>query len=104
MKLSDFLAGMATGVIAGFAVREAVNRMDRNVSAEGVLNTVKSAFKERGPIDGSWISMNPEPFELGVIKYEVYKGGISRVWQGETENYEFIADARTGSVLEINRI
>lgn len=104
MKLSDFLAGVFTGVIAGITISEAVRRMDRNVSAERVLNSVKAAFKEEGPIDGSWISMKTEHHELGAIKTEVYKGGISRIRNGEAEIFEFAADAKTGSVLELSKI
>ena len=104
MKLSDFAAGLITGVIAGITISEAVRRMDRHVSAESVLNSVKAAFKEEGPIDGSWISMKTEPFAFGAIKTEVYKGGISRIWNGAPESFEFAADAKTGTVLELVKL
>ena len=34
----------------------------------------------------------------------VYKGGISRVKNGELEQFEFAADAKTGSVVELVKI
>ena len=37
MKLKDFLAGVLTGVAAGIAVRETIDRGNRNVSADSVL-------------------------------------------------------------------
>lgn len=104
MKLSDFLAGLFTGVIAGITISEGIRRMDRNVSAESVLHSVKSAFKEEGPIDGSWISMKTEPLSLEAVKTEVYKGGISRIRNGETESFEFTADAKTGAILDVVKI
>ena len=39
--------------------------------------TLKSAFKNEGPIDGSWIVMKTEPFKNNVITMDVYRGGIS---------------------------
>ena len=62
MKLTDFLAGVLTGVAAGIVVSETIDRVNQNVSADSVLNTIKDAFKNEGPIDGSWIVMKTEPF------------------------------------------
>ena len=79
MKLKDFLAGVFTGVAAGIVVSEAIDRVNRNVAADSVLNTVKDAFKKEGPIDGSWIVMKTEPYTNNVITMDVYRGGISRI-------------------------
>lgn len=101
MKLTDFLAGVLTGVAAGIVVSETINRVNQNVSADSVLNTIKDAFKSEGPIDGSWIVMKTEPFTNNVIKMDVYRGGISRIKEGELEQFEFAADAKTGTVVEL---
>ncbi len=103
MKLKDFLAGVLTGVAAGIVVNEAIDRVNRNVSADSVLNTVKQAFKNEGPIDGSWIVMKTEPYTNNVITMDVYRGGISRIKNGELEQFEFAADATTGSVVELTQ-
>lgn len=104
MKVKDFLAGVLTGVAAGVVVNEAIDRVNRNVAADSVLDTVKSAFKNEGPIDGSWILMKTEPFTNNVITMDVYRGGISRIKDGELEQFEFAADAKTGSVVELTKM
>ncbi len=101
MKLTDFLAGVLTGVAAGIVVSETIDRVNQNVSADSVLNTIKDAFKNEGPIDGSWIVMKTEPFTNNVITMDVYRGGISRIKEGELEQFEFAADAKTGTVVEL---
>ncbi len=101
MKLKDFLAGVLTGVAAGVVVSETIDRVNQNVSADSVLNTIKDAFKNEGPIDGSWIVMKTEPFTNNVITMDVYRGGISRIKEGELEQFEFAADAKTGTVVEL---
>lgn len=104
MKLKDFLAGILTGVAAGLVVNEVINRTNPNVSPDTVLNEVKDAFKKEGPIDGSWIVLKTEPFENKMITMDVYRGGISRIKNGEFEQYEFAADAATGTVVELLKI
>ncbi len=101
MKVNNFLAGVLTGVAAGIVVSETIDRLNKNVSADTVLNTVKEAFKTEGPIDGSWIVMKTEPFQNNVISMDVYRGGISRINNGELEQFEFAADAKTGTVVEL---
>lgn len=103
MKCKDFLAGILTGVAAGIVVKEAIERTNPYVSADAVLNGVKEEFKKEGPIDGSWIVMKTEPFENKIISMDVYRGGISRVMNGELEQYEFAADAKTGTVVELTK-
>ena len=100
MKFKDFLAGILTGVAAGIAVREIIDRVIQMLR-QIVLNTVKEAFKTEGPIDGSWIMMKTEPFSNNVITMDVYRGGISRIKNGEPEQFEFAADAKTGTVVEL---
>jgi predicted small secreted protein len=101
MKLKDFLAGVLTGVAAGIVVSETIDRVNQNVSADSVLNNIKEAFKNEGPIDGSWIVMKTEPYTNNVITMDVFRGGISRIKDGELEQFEFAADAKTGTVVEL---
>lgn len=103
MKAKDFVAGILTGVAAGLIVNQAYEKMNPNTSAEQVLNSVKDAFKKEGPIDGSWIVMKPEPFTNHVLSMDVYRGGISRIRNGELEQFEFAANAETGTVVELNQ-
>ncbi|MCM3086352.1 Predicted small secreted protein [Bhargavaea ginsengi] len=104
MNVRDFAIGAVAGAVAGAAVVEAVNRADRNVSPDKVLENVKNAFKKEGPIDGAWIVMKTEPFHQQAVELDVYRGGLSREIEGSYEQYEFAADARTGTVVEITKI
>ncbi|PIC74831.1 hypothetical protein [Sporosarcina sp. P17b] len=103
MRVKEFVAGILTGVAAGVVVNEAFNRYNEEVPADNVLKKVKDAFKEEGPIDGSWIVMKPEPYTNYVISMDVYRGGVSRMKDGKLEQYEFAADAKTGTVVELVR-
>ncbi|WP_339251065.1 hypothetical protein NSQ43_13715 [Sporosarcina sp. FSL W8-0480] len=101
MKVKDFVSGVLTGVAAGLIVNQAFEKLNSNTPAERVLNDVKEAFKKEGPIDGSWIVMKPEVFTNNVLSMEVYRGGISRIRNGELEQFEFAANAETGTVVEL---
>lgn len=101
MKKRDLLIGFSTGIAAGFLIREVAHRIEPMKPAEYVLHGIKQTFKQEGPIDGSWVYMKTEPFKRQAITTDVYRGGISRVREGEIEQFEFFADARTGTVIEL---
>lgn len=103
MNWKSFILGAAIGVIGGFAVKEVIAQKT-NVSPEKVLEQVKRQFKQNGPISGSWIHMEAEPYEMQQIQYRVYKGGISKNHNGVSEQFEFIADAQTGTVLDVHSL
>lgn len=103
MNWKSFFLGAAVGIIGGYAAKEIISQKTK-VSPEKVLENVKSRFKENGPISGSWIHMEAEPYEKQQIHYQVYKGGISKNNNGATEQYEFVADASTGTLLDIRRL
>jgi predicted small secreted protein len=100
MNWKSFFLGAAAGLIGGYAAKEIITKRT-NVSPEKVLENVKRQFKKHGPISGSWVHMEAESFEKHPILYRVYKGGISRNTNGENEQFEFIADASTGTLLEV---
>ena len=45
--------------------------------------------------------MKPEDYQKYAIKTKVYRGGITRRVNGEQQQFEFIADAYSGSVIDI---
>ncbi|HIX43763.1 peptidase M4 [Kurthia sp. 3B1D] len=104
MKLRDFLIGVATGVAAAYVLKEASTRVNPNRNPNSVLEDIKNQFKQEGPIDGSWIYMQPETFKKENISIPVYKGGISRVEDGEQVNFEFAADAKSGAIVDLVRV
>ncbi|MBM4762604.1 PepSY domain-containing protein [Bacillus sp. B15-48] len=106
MNWKYFLIGVCSGVAGAFIVKEVKEATSRTktISPEEVLEEVKIAFKKEGAISGSWINMDVEPYSQSPIQYRVYKGGISRNVNGQSEIYEFIADAATGTIIETNPI
>ena len=103
MNWKSFILGAAIGAISGYAVKEIISQKTY-VSPEKVLANVKNQFRKNGSISGSWIHMETEPFEKYDIQYQVYKGGISKSSNGVSEQYEFIADALTGALLDIKSV
>jgi predicted small secreted protein len=99
LNWKTFLVGIGTGVAAGIALRECMAKK-QTVSAETALANAKAAFKKHGPIQGSWIQMEKQPYTKSLLEYEVYIGGISRLENNETVQYEFIADSKTGVILD----
>jgi predicted small secreted protein len=100
MNWKSFITGVAVGAISGYLLNETVKK-STFLSSENVLANVKKAFKEEGPIDGSWIQMTREDYAKYAIKTKVYRGGITCNQNGDRKQYEFIADSFTGSVLDV---
>lgn len=87
------------GVLAFFIVDKKVP-----INADRILDNVKKQFREDGPIEGSWIEMTKVPWKKYAYDTKVYYGGISRFEDGRIVQYEFIADAYTGSVMDVYKI
>ncbi|MEK4284353.1 MULTISPECIES: hypothetical protein [unclassified Ureibacillus] len=103
MNLRDFMLGVTTGLAAAVIIKEASERIQPFMNANQVLENIKDEFRKESPIDGSWIYMKPENYYNGVMTIPVYRGGISRVLDGEVENFEFAADARSGVIVELRK-
>lgn len=104
---SHLSTGLSIGIVTGLIVGVAAThwyKKNRVLSADDILEQVKSEFLEDGAIEGSWIHFKKEPFQKFAIKTHVYTGGISRIEHNELAQYEFIADAHTGSIIDIYRI
>ncbi|MCA1066002.1 PepSY domain-containing protein [Rossellomorea sp. AcN35-11] len=100
MNWKSFIIGIGIGAAGGYFLKEKLNESSL-ISAEKVLKDVKQSFKKDGDIDGSWIGMKPEDFQKHSVATKVYKGGVSRRRDGELEQYEFLADAYTGTVIDV---
>ncbi len=104
MKLRDFMLGVVTGLAAAVIIKEVTEKVSPYKSANEVLENIKADFKKDSPIDGSWIYMKIENFSNGFTEVPVYRGGISRLKNGEMETYEFAADARTGALVDLQLV
>ena len=104
MKLRDFMLGVVTGLAAAVIIKEVTEKVSPYKSANEILENIKADFKKDSPIDGSWIYMKIENFSNGFTEVPVYRGGISRLKNGEMETYEFAADARTGALADLQLV
>lgn len=100
MKWSKLLIGFCAGMVAGTFINQKVKQ--DTISSETALSLVKKAFNKEGAIDGSWIHMHTENITKFNLPYKVYRGGITRTVEGKVEQYEFLVDATTGTILEVN--
>lgn len=95
--------GLGVGAFVGTYGALWLNK-NHHISPDKVLSNVRDAFLTEGPIEGSWIEATRKPTQKFAITQELYRGGISRLEDGKLVSYEFAADAKTGTVLEITRL
>lgn len=101
MNWKSFLLGATVGYAATITAKALLDP-SKNPSPEKVLAHIKESVKRNGRIYGSWIIMKPEVYEKDERTYEVYRGGVTRILDGKQEQFEFIADSKTGTILELN--
>jgi predicted small secreted protein len=102
MKGKYFLLGLGIGIATTYLLNDQIKQ--KSISSDKALELVKNAFKEKGPIDGSWIYTVPETFSNDIITYEVFKTGVSRTVNDHLEQYEAFVDAKTGTIVHIEQI
>ncbi|GIN88149.1 hypothetical protein J6TS2_45350 [Heyndrickxia sporothermodurans] len=100
MNWKTFAGGLVIGAVSGYFINETVKK-NTFISSETVLTRVKKDFKEATIVEGSWIQLTKEDYEKFPIKTKIYRGGITCRMNEERKQYEFIADAYTGSVLDV---
>lgn len=92
--------GIATGVSIGAAIQKAhLKRPER------ILTDVKTSFRKSGPLSGAWIEHHPLTRKIdSTSSVEVYSGGIIQQVADSTVIYAFLADSRTGKVVDVWKI
>ncbi len=97
-----FAAAVVAGFTTGFAVANYLEEVS-HADPEHVLDEIKKKFRTLGPVEGTWIVMKPELFNNGVLDFDVYQGGITVKQAKQAVQYQFIADAKTGSILHVKQ-
>ncbi|OIJ12460.1 peptidase M4 [Anaerobacillus alkalilacustris] len=100
MNIKRFLIGLGIGFAVGSVLKDQLTQ--EFISPEKALRIVKGKVGEQGVVEGSWIHMIPEDFEKRLLNYTVYRGGISCSIEGDLHQFEFIVDAKTGTILELS--
>lgn len=91
------------GLTCGYYLHKLITKK-RAIQGDTILKYVKQLFLKEGPIEGSWIELQKVPLQKFALKTDVYYGGISRIEEDQLIQYEFIADAYTGSILDLYRV
>ena len=105
-RLDYFKGGVALGASIGLASGIASTIWAKNrekIHPDIILEKVKRAFLTEGPIEGSWINFEKQNIRKFAIQLQGYSGGITRLEDGQLVSYEFVADAKTGTVLDVKR-
>lgn len=92
----------ALGALVGFSLYHFFS--NRPLNADQILSHVKEEFSRFYTIEGSWIEVTPVPWQQSAVETDVYYGGITTLEDDEFVQYEFIADAYTGTVIDIYSI
>lgn len=88
-ELSYFKGGLAVGIGLGLlsGQLQRFGIIAKVLSADQVLENIKTSFKE-GAIEGAWISLK-RTIRKFAVRSSAYRGGLSRIEDGETVYYEF---------------
>lgn len=99
MDWKKLLCAASIGAIIGYTIRDQL--LEQRIKPENALKLAKEAFKQHGPVSGSWIYMKPEEITKNHLSYTVYRGGITRTIDDTNRQYEFYVDANTGSIIDV---
>ena len=98
------IAFLAVGLTVFTTAFLLIRHKKHHISGEKVLDNVKKMFLAYGPIEGSWIELLPVTLPEYPADGKVFYGGISRKEADQVAQYEFIADAATGALLDLYKI
>ncbi|MCL1630649.1 hypothetical protein M3N64_01605 [Sporolactobacillus sp. CPB3-1] len=94
------IIGVIAGYIAGMTVTRIMNGKI-TLSSEQVLERVKHTAKNQLSFDGAWICLTPHIWSNDQLNHLVYKGGLICNEQGKNHHYDFVADAKSGTILQL---
>ncbi|MDR7073832.1 PepSY domain-containing protein [Fictibacillus barbaricus] len=100
MKCKTFLIAGLAGAAAGYLITK---KRTEWITPEKALKILKEKASSQFSISGAWILTNRDEIEVHNLPYTVYKGGFSHSIEGfAASHYEFLVDAHTGAVLQLN--
>lgn len=99
MDIKKVALASGAGFLLGYIAKQQIDR-NQKLTPEKALKQAKEAFKQLGPISGSWIYMKPEEIEKNGLLYTTYRGGVTRQADGEGKQFEFHIDVDSGAVID----
>ncbi|MFT8950063.1 MAG: hypothetical protein ABGA11_06800 [Liquorilactobacillus hordei] len=102
-KFLPLTLGVVTGFVGGIQASNILKKAER-LTPQQILNNIKNSFQNETPVQDSWISVKTTRIRKFALTTDIYQGGISRFEDNQLVRYEFQADAKTGSILNLNRI
>jgi predicted small secreted protein len=101
LSWKKFIFGITVGAATTFLIQSQVNK--EYISAEKALKLVKDTFKKDGPIEGSWINTERETYTENDVVHTVYRGGVSKRTDDELNHYNFVMNAKTGTLISVTK-
>ncbi|MDC7951855.1 hypothetical protein [Liquorilactobacillus mali] len=102
-KFLPLMFGVLTGFVGGIQASNILKKNEQ-LTPQQILNNIKNSFQNETPVQDSWISVKPIKIRKFALTTDIYQGGISRFEDNQIVRYEFQADAKTGSILNLKRI
>ncbi|MFC7393591.1 PepSY domain-containing protein [Scopulibacillus cellulosilyticus] len=99
MKFKNIAIAFGVGLAGGYVLQKSLQKSQ--LSPEQVMQIVKRAAKKSLNIDGAWVYLTPEDYYQNGLSYKVYKGGLTAKDGENLEHFDFIADASTGTILDL---
>lgn len=90
---------VATGFAAIFTL--IYRKQFKYYNSEDILKQVKSRFNN---VEASYILHIPKTHQKFDVETKVFHGGITTIYNDQPKNYEFIADAFSGQIIDIYEI
>ncbi|WP_273851098.1 PepSY domain-containing protein [Guptibacillus spartinae] len=101
MRTKDLLIGALIGAGAAALTASTIASKRTYISPEKALKAVKGAVKPVYTVKGSWIHMKTDSVKKFNLPYTVYAGGLTCEKEGKLQQLEFMVDAETGTLVEL---
>ncbi|MCA0986399.1 PepSY domain-containing protein [Guptibacillus algicola] len=101
--MRDVLLGALIGAGAAMAATSLTTCKKSAIPPEKALKSVKEAVKNSYAVKGSWIHMKTDSINKFDVPFTVYSGGLTCEKEGRLEQMDFLVDANTGTIVELQK-
>ncbi|WP_141603943.1 PepSY domain-containing protein [Terrilactibacillus laevilacticus] len=99
MKWKPLIFGFVVGMTSQLVYQK--RKEKQLLTPEKALQSVKKSVKSDLDVNNGWIYLTPTDMKRHGISYNVYQGGVTANQGNEKKHYDFIVDAQTGTILEL---